>query len=58
MDLLTPLKWTGIFFISVFGIYLIGRVLFAAIFRSWYEAKTSYFRRKKDASTTDKNPSN
>jgi len=58
MDLLTPLKWTGIFFISVIGLYLVGRVLFAAIFRSWFEARINYFRRKKDVSTTDKNPSN
>lgn len=51
-----PLKWMGIFFVGVVALYLIGRVLFAAIFRSWFEARINYFRRKNNASTTDKNP--
>jgi hypothetical protein len=54
MDILSPLKWMGIFFIGIVVVYLVGRILSAAIFRSWFEAKISYFRRKKNASTTDK----
>ena len=54
MDILTPLKWTGLFLVGVFGLYLIGRVLFAAIFRSWFEAKIQYFRRNKHGNTDSK----
>jgi len=54
MDILTPLKWMGLLLVGTAVLYLAGRILSAAIFRSWFEAKIKYFRRSKDASTTDK----
>jgi len=53
MDILTPLKYIFLYFVGLFGLYLVVRVCGAAIVRTIYDFKRKYKSNNNQGGVTD-----